>query len=53
MVDKRKIPRELAEAKVQEWGVQGYIEASAKSGDNIPYIFGLITQEMLSIYFNR
>ncbi|MDD1778425.1 MAG: GTP-binding protein [Candidatus Helarchaeota archaeon] len=53
MVEKRKIPRELAEQKVKEWNVHGYIEASAKTGDNIPYIFGLITQEMLSIYFDR
>lgn len=48
----RIIPRDLAEQKVQEWGIQGYIEASSKTGDNVPHIFGLITQEMLSVYYN-
>jgi small GTP-binding protein len=49
----RVVPRDVAEAKVQEWGIHGYIEASAKTGDNVPHIFGLITQEMLSIYFEQ
>ena len=51
LTEMRKIPRELAEAKVQEWALHGYIEASSKSGENISHIFGLITQEMLSIYY--
>ncbi|HUX98654.1 MAG TPA: Rab family GTPase [Candidatus Deferrimicrobium sp.] len=51
LTDQREISREIAEAKVEEWGLQGYIEASSKSGENIPHIFGLMTQEMLSIYF--
>lgn len=49
----RKISRELAEAKLQEWGLHGYIEASSKTGENISHIFGLITQEMLSLYYDR
>ncbi len=53
LTDQRKVPREVAEAKVQEWGLHGYIEASAKEGENVPHIFGLITQEMLSIYFEK
>ena len=52
LTDLRKVPREAAEEKVQEWGLNGYLEASAKSGENIPHIFGLITQEMLSVYFD-
>lgn len=47
----RKISREEAEEMVQEWELNGYIEASSKSGENVPHIFGLITQEMLSKFF--
>jgi small GTP-binding protein len=53
LVDQRKITREMAEAKVQEWCLNGYIEASAKTGENVPHIFGLMTQEMLSFYFEK
>ncbi|MFX1293753.1 MAG: Rab family GTPase [Promethearchaeota archaeon] len=53
LVKQRKISRELAEEKVEEWELSGYIEASAKNGENIPHIFGLITQEMLSFYFEK
>ena len=53
LLDQRKITREVAEAKVAEWGLQGYIEASSKTGDNVPHIFGLITQEMLSVFFEK
>ncbi len=51
LVDYRRISRELAERKLQEWRLHGYIEASSRSGENIPHIFGLITQEMLSLYY--
>ncbi|MHA1269260.1 MAG: Rab family GTPase [Candidatus Helarchaeota archaeon] len=43
----RKITREVAEEKVKEWGLSGYIETSSKNGDNIGYVFGLLSQEML------
>ncbi|MBD3226948.1 MAG: GTP-binding protein [Candidatus Lokiarchaeota archaeon] len=45
--DKRKISREYAEEKVKEWNLSGYIESSSKTGDNIGYVFGLLSQEML------
>ncbi|MHA1230149.1 MAG: Rab family GTPase [Candidatus Helarchaeota archaeon] len=47
LVDERKIDRELAEQKMKEWGLSGYIETSSKSGENIGYVFGLLSQEML------
>ena len=52
LTEQRRIPREVAEQKMTEWGLHGYIEASSKSGDNISHIFGLITQEMLSLYYD-
>jgi small GTP-binding protein len=45
--DIRKISREYAEEKVKEWGLAGYIESSSKTGDNIGYVFGLLSQEIL------
>ena len=51
LTESRKISREMVDAKVQEWGLHGYIEASSKTGENVPHIFGLITQEMLSLYY--
>ena len=47
LVEFRKVPREVVEEKVKEWNLAGYIESSSKSGDNIGYIFGLLSQEML------
>ena len=51
LLEQRRITREVAEGKVREWRLNGYIEASSKSGENVPHIFGLITQEMLSLYY--
>jgi len=47
LADMREVPKELAEQKVKEWGLQGYIETSSKTGENIEYVFGLLSQEML------
>ncbi|TFF88131.1 MAG: GTP-binding protein [Promethearchaeota archaeon] len=47
LVDEREIEREYAEQKVKEWNISGYIESSSKSGNNIGYVFGLLSQEML------
>lgn len=43
----RKITRETAEAFKDEKGLSGYIECSAKSGQNVGHVFGLVTQSML------
>ncbi|MFX1451030.1 MAG: Rab family GTPase [Promethearchaeota archaeon] len=43
----RAITREDAEAFVNENNISSYIECSAKSGQNIGYVFGLITQAVL------
>ncbi|MHA1311650.1 MAG: Rab family GTPase [Candidatus Helarchaeota archaeon] len=47
LVEYRKVDHDVAEQKVKEWGLSGYIEVSSKSGDNIGYVFGLLSQEML------
>ena len=43
----RSITREDAEGFVKDNGLNAYIECSAKSGQNIGYVFGLITQAVL------
>jgi small GTP-binding protein len=43
----RTTTREEAEAYVKENNINSYIECSAKSGQNIGYVFGLITQAVL------
>ena len=39
----------MAEQLVQDAGLVGYLETSAKSGENVQYVFGLITQKMIEM----
>lgn len=44
----RTVTREMAERFKTEQNLAGYIECSAKSGQNVGHVFGLVTQAMLN-----
>ncbi len=48
LVEKRKVTREEAEGFVHARGAAGYLEVSAKTGDNVERAFELITMNMLA-----
>ncbi|MHA1892937.1 MAG: Rab family GTPase [Candidatus Helarchaeota archaeon] len=46
-LDGREVSREEAEAFAKQNNLAGYVECSAKTGEKVGYVFGMVTQAML------